>query len=110
MGPVDGALAKLPGHSVVLDDFGISGWLLWAHPDLTPVADLRGEIYDHRYLADYTSTLQVEPGWQDFVAHVHPDVALLARDSALGDALVHRLGWRQVAATHDFVLLAPGAR
>ncbi|MGO4343459.1 hypothetical protein [Pedococcus sp. 2YAF34] len=110
MAPIDTALAGLPRHSVVLDDFGVSGWLLWAHPDLTPVADLRGEIYDHAYLADYTSTLRVEPGWQDFVARVHPDVALVARDSALGDALEHRLGWHRVAATHDFLLLAPGDR
>jgi hypothetical protein len=110
MGPVDQALGRLPRHSVVLDDFGISGWLLWAHPELTPVADLRGEIYSSEHLAGYTSTLRVEPGWKDFVARVHPDVALVARDSALGDALVHRLGWHRVAATADFVLLAPGDR
>lgn len=110
MGPVDQALGRLPRHSVVLDDFGISGWLLGAHPELTPVADLRGEIYSSEHLAGYTSTLRVEPGWKDFVARVHPDVALVARDSALGDALVHRLGWHRVAATADFVLLAPGDR
>jgi hypothetical protein len=110
MGPVDAALGKLPPHSVVLDDFGISGWLLWAHPDLTPVADLRGEIYSPAHLAGYTSTLRVEPGWQDFVSRVHPDAALVARDSALGDALQHRLGWRPVATTHDFLLLVPGDR
>ena len=108
LAPIDRALADLPARSVVLDDFGISGWLLWAHPGLTPVADLRGEIYDHAYIASYTSTLRVQPGWQDFVARIDPDVALLAEDSALADALVHRLGWREVASTHDFVLLAPG--
>jgi hypothetical protein len=105
MGRVDTALSELPDGTVVFDDFGISGWLLWAHPELTPTADLRGEIYDSTYLTHYTEALTVEPGWQDFVARTKADVALVADDSALAGALVHRLGWTQVASTKEFVLL-----
>ncbi len=108
MGAVDDALGRLPARTVVLDDFGISGWLLWAHPELTPVADLRGEIYPADHLTAYRHTLEVRPGWQQFVTDTRPGAAVLAGDSALADALVQRLGWRLVARTPDFVLLTPG--
>jgi hypothetical protein len=104
----DRPLAQLPAGSVVLDDFGVSGWILWAHPDLRPVADLRGEIYDTRYLLDYRDALSAKPGWQAFVTRTHPDVALLATDSALSDALRGQ-GWVTVSSNHDYVLLRKGS-
>jgi hypothetical protein len=105
MGSIDHALARLPDGTVVLDDFGISGWLLWTHPQLVPVADLRGEIYSRDHLVDYKDALAVKPGWQRFVNATDPQVALLSEDSALADALVHRLGWTTMAKADDFVLL-----
>jgi hypothetical protein len=104
----DRPLAQLPAGSVVLDDFGVSGWILWAHSDLRPVADLRGEIYDTRYLLDYRDALSAKPGWQAFVTRTHPDVALLATDSALSDALRGQ-GWVTVSSNHDYVLLRKGS-
>lgn len=109
-GPLDAVSARLdelPQGTVVLNDFGVSGWLLWAHPDLRPVVDLRVEIYSADHLRSFIRTEQVRPGWQDLVDRTRPEVALVADDSALGDALVHRLGWREIASTPDFVLLAP---
>jgi hypothetical protein len=108
MQPIDQALKALPAHTVVLDDFGISGWLLWAHPELRPVADLRGEIYGHDYLVAYQNVLAVKPGWESFVARTRPGAALVARDSALGDALRHRLHWTVAASTKEFLLILPG--
>jgi hypothetical protein len=105
MGQVGTALTALPARTVVLDDFGISGWLSWAHPDLTPVADLRGEIYAPAYLTSYRKALAVEPGWQSFVDSTGSQVALLQDDSALADALTHRLHWTTIATSKDFVLL-----
>jgi hypothetical protein len=107
--PVDRALSELPPGTVVMDDFGISGWLLWAHPELTPVADLRGEIYGARHLARYRAALAGEPGWHDFVVATRAGAALLQQRSPLSDALVHRSGWVPVASTEDFVLLEPGS-
>ena len=109
MGPLDRALSQLPAGTVVMDDFGISGWLLWAHPALTPVADLRGEIYGAGHLARYRAALAGHPGWHDFVTSTGARAALLQRSSALSDALVHRSGWVRVASTEEFVLLEPAS-
>jgi hypothetical protein len=103
--PISSALARLPAGTVVLDDFGISGWLLWSHPDLVPVADLRGEIYARDHLVDYERAVTARSGWQDFVKRTNAQVALLSKDSALADALLHRSGWTTVARADDFVLL-----
>jgi hypothetical protein len=102
---IDKKLHEIPPRTVVLDDFGVSGWLLWAHPDLTPVADLRGEIYSHQYLASYRDALLAKPGWEAFVAETGAQVALLKKDSALADALENRAGWTVVSNTKDFTLL-----
>jgi hypothetical protein len=108
MDSIDRALDALPAGTVVLDDFGISGWLLHEHPDLVPVADLRGEIYARRHLSDYRDALTVKPGWQDFVRTTNSEVALLSQTSALTDALEHRLGWTTIATGKDYVLLSRG--
>lgn len=102
---IDAQLNQTAPQTVVLDDFGISGWLLWAHPNLTPVADLRGEIYGHDYLASYRDALLAKPGWQEFVARTQAQLALLEKDSALADALEHRGHWTPVATSSDFILL-----
>jgi hypothetical protein len=105
MGSIDQALDSLPRHAVVLDDFGISGWLLREHPELTPVADLRGEIYSRSHLSTYRDVLRAKPGWQQFVQRTRSEAALLDRESPLADALVNRLTWTTMASTDDYVLL-----
>lgn len=108
---VDSALAELPAGTVVLDDFGLSGWLLWRHPSLRPVIDLRVELYSPEHIAAYRRTERVEPGWQDLLTRTRPSYAVLRTDSALGAALVDRLGWSTVASSEEYVVLrAPGAR
>lgn len=107
MGSVDAALNRLPSRTVVLDDFALSGWLLWRHANLAPVADLRGEIYDLSYLHRYQDALEARPGWEAFVTKTGPGAALLTRDSALADALVHRLHWREVASDSGYALFEP---
>lgn len=104
---IDHALDQVPAGSVVLNDFAASGWLLWRHPGLVPVADLRGEIYDLDYLRGYESAMLAEPGWRDFVARTGPDAALLDPDSAIAGALERRLGWQVAARTDQFVVLRP---
>ena len=110
LGPVDSALANLPERTVVLDDFGLSGWLLWRHPSLTPVIDLRVELYSAEHIAAYRRAERVQPGWQDILTQTRATYAVLETDAALAAALEQRLGWSQVATSGDYVLLrAPAA-
>jgi hypothetical protein len=109
LGSVDSALAGLPAGTVVLDDFGLSGWLLWRHPSLRPVIDLRVELYAPEHLDAYRRTERVEPGWQDLLTRTRASYAVLKTDSALASALQDRLGWSRLATTGGYARLrAPG--
>jgi hypothetical protein len=98
-------LAALPARTVVLDQFAISGWLLWAEPQLIPVADLRSEVYSSEYLTAYRNNEGVGPGWQAFITRTGATAALLSEDSALADALQGQLHWRVTGRDNGYVLL-----
>jgi hypothetical protein len=105
MARIDRALGHVPPRSVVMDDFGVSGWLLWTHPELVPAADLRVEIYPSGYLHQYIDAGHGKPGWQSFLTHIDARYALLDKTSPLSDALVHEQHWTTMASSSDFVLL-----
>ncbi|NNM46341.1 hypothetical protein [Knoellia koreensis] len=110
MGAISAALDQTPAGSVVMPDFGVSGWLIYAHPELAPAADLRMESYSPIYFQRYLDAGNAQPGWQDFVRDVRARYALVERTSALADALVREARWQLVATSPQFVLLrAPAA-
>lgn len=98
-------LAKLPAKTVVLDQFAIGGWLLWAEPQLIPVADLRSEVYSSEYLTAYINNESAGPGWQTFVTRTGATAALISKDSALADALAQQLHWRVTGRDNGYVLM-----
>jgi hypothetical protein len=98
-------LAALPAKTVVLNDFAAGGWLLWAEPQLTPVIDLRSEIYSTEYLRDYIRTQQARPGWQKLLDRTRPGYALLRANAPLTVALRDELSWKTVGKDGDYVLL-----
>jgi hypothetical protein len=98
-------LAAIPARTVVLNEYGFGGWLLWAEPQLTPVIDLRSEIYSIQYIRDYRRTEQVLAGWQDFIHRTRPKYALLYADAPLTVALKEELRWKTVGKDADYVLL-----
>jgi hypothetical protein len=99
------ALSALPPRSVVLDDFSVSGWLLWAEPDLVPVIDLRSEIYSKEYFQAYWNAVQVGAGWQSFMTRVRPTYALLRTEAPLRLALQEQLHWTTVGKDAGYILL-----
>jgi hypothetical protein len=98
-------LAAIPAKTVVLNDFAAGGWLLWAEPQLTPVIDLRSEIYSIDYIRDYQRTEQVRAGWQEFLHRTKPKYALLRTKAPLTLALREELSWTTVGTDADYVLL-----
>jgi hypothetical protein len=102
-------LAAIPAKTVVLNEFSVGGWLLWAEPHLTPVIDLRSEIYSTGYIRDYVRMRDVRAGWQVFLERTKPEYALLKTNAALTVALAERLSWTTVSKDAGYVLLkAPG--
>lgn len=98
-------LAALPAKTVVLNDFAAGGWLLWREPQLTPVIDLRSEIYSTEYISDYIRTQEVRAGWRDFLDRTKPGYALLKSNAPLAAALREDLHWMTVGKDADYVLL-----
>jgi hypothetical protein len=98
-------LAAIPAKTVVLNDFTAGGWLLWAEPQLTPVIDLRSEIYSMDYIRDYIRTKDVRAGWQKFLDQTKPKYALLRTDAPLTIALQEQLKWTTVGKDAGYVLL-----
>jgi hypothetical protein len=98
-------LAAIPAKTVVLNDFAAGGWLLWAEPQLTPVIDLRSEIYSIDYIRDYQRTESVRAGWQEFLDRTKPKYALLRTEAPLTVALREQLRWTTVGKDADYVLL-----
>ena len=98
-------LAAIPARSVVLNDQSAGGWLLWAEPQLTPVIDLRSEVYSTAYIRGYLATVQVRPGWQRLLGRTGARYALLRVSSPLSVALQEELGWTTMGKDADYVLL-----
>jgi hypothetical protein len=98
-------LAAIPAKTVVLNDFAAGGWLLWAEPQLTPVIDLRSEIYSMEYIRDYRRTEEVRAGWQTFLERTRPRYALLRANAPLTVALREELHWTTVGNDANYVLL-----
>jgi hypothetical protein len=98
-------LAAIPTKTVVLNDYAVGGWLLWAEPQLTPVIDLRSEIYSMDYINEYIRTEKVESGWQNLLARTKPKYALLRANAPLTIALRKQLHWENVGKDAGYELL-----
>jgi hypothetical protein len=98
-------LAAIPAKTVVLNDFTAGGWLLWAEPQLTPVIDLRSEIYSKDYIREYIRAAEVRPGWRKLLDRTRPGYALLKVGAPLTDALRQQLGWTTLGQDAGYVLL-----
>ena len=98
-------LAAIPAKTVVLNDYAAGGWLLWAEPQLTPVIDLRSEIYSLGYIRQYIRTEEVRSGWQTLLDQTKPRYALLKANAPLTVALRQQLHWSAVGQDAGYELL-----
>lgn len=89
---VSPALASLPADTVVCNDYGLGGWLLWTQPHLRPAIDGRVEVYSLDHVERYIEFVQGAPGWETFPARVGCQVALLAEDAPVVEDLTDD-GW-----------------
>ena len=100
----------LPAGTVVVDEYGLGGWLRYRHPDLGPVIDERTELFSVDLRRGATS----RPGRPDQVgrtpsAATAPPPPSCPSSLALADALPRELGWRSLGEDNGYVLLAARA-
>lgn len=94
---VDAAVDRLPDGTPTVVDAYASGWVLWAHPRVRVLRDLRAEVYSPGRAAEYEVLERARPGWPS-VADAHGVRAVVVRvgeplDRALGSAG----GWTRTA-------------
>lgn len=94
---IDRQLAAAPDGSVVFNEYGFGGWLLWEHRQVVPVIDGLTESYSPEHLAAHTRTSLVMPGWRQLMDRTDPSYALLFAETPLALELREQRGWRQLA-------------
>jgi hypothetical protein len=104
---VDTAVAQLPAGAVVAVEPAASGWVLWEHPEVRPLRDLRAEVYSAPVADAYESFFRAEPGWQSYAA-AHDVAALVVEtDSRLDRAVRADGAWVQAARAGDHAVWVP---
>ena len=105
---VDGRTA-IPAGSRVAVDVRVSGWVLWKHPEVRPLRDLRAEIYSAAAADAYAAFAAARPGWADYAATHHVNAVLAAAGDPLDTALAQSPGWSTLARSDDWALWAAEA-
>ncbi|MGV3562463.1 MAG: hypothetical protein ACO1ON_04210 [Nocardioides sp.] len=101
---VDRALGALPTGTVVLNDWGDGGLVMWAHPQLHLVMHGYGDTFTTEELERNSDILDLERGWQDLVRGTGAEVAFLRTDHPLTAAL-EDAGWIVEETSEEVELL-----
>ncbi|MEO7752571.1 MAG: hypothetical protein ABIS35_04100 [Terracoccus sp.] len=102
---LDPAIAALPADTVVCNDYGSGGWLIYSHPNVRPAIDGRIEVYAVDYVRAYQAFETASPGWQSYLARTSCHWALLPTDLPVTEALTAQAGWEVADRGADHVLL-----
>ncbi len=108
-GDLDARLAALPQDTVVCNDYGVGGWLIWRHPNVRPTIDGRVEVYATGHVKEHIDFERAAPGWQAYVRRTGCTHALLTKGQPVVEALTQQARWTVVQRGSEYVLLrAPG--
>jgi hypothetical protein len=101
-------LGALPAPRHVLNDYNVGGLITGLQPRASVAIDGRTDNYSPDYITDYIGALGLHGHWQQLLARLDPDSAMLATDSALTHVLVAEYGWHVVDTEDGYSLLARG--
>jgi hypothetical protein len=104
---VDAALGDLPPGTVVLNESGFGGYLMWRFPQLDLVANGYGDTYTDDELERNADIWAVRAGWLEDVRDTHAEYAILPPGSPLAYNLRQIEHWSVVDQGDDLQLLAP---
>lgn len=103
----DARLAALPDGARVLNDWANGSYFLWKHPDLSLVMHGYGDVFTDDEIKRNNDIMLLNPGWDEDVADLDAQAALVETDTPLGWALRNDDRWTVVEADADFVFLVP---
>ncbi|GAB2622962.1 hypothetical protein GCM10027270_07120 [Nocardioides ginkgobilobae] len=101
---VDRELGALPAGTVVLNDWGDGGLVMWAYPQLHLVMHGYGDTFTTAELERNVDILDLERDWQDLVRGTGAEVAFLRTDHPLTAAL-EDAGWTIEETSEEVELL-----
>ncbi|PUA80623.1 hypothetical protein [Nocardioides currus] len=104
---LDAHLDAVPAGTRVLNDWDTGAYFLWRHPQLALAMHGYGDVFTDDELQRNLDITRLKPGWDDEVADLDAELALVDPDTPLGYALVEDLGWQVIEADDDFALLSP---
>jgi hypothetical protein len=104
-----GAVDALPAGTVVLDDWGRGGYLMWRFPDLDLVMNGYGDIYTDAELEQNFKMDATNPGWLTAVKATGAKYALLRPQSKLASELRDLADWRVLHHDVGIEMLVPPA-
>lgn len=99
------ALDAMPSGTVVLNEPGLGGYLLWRYPALTISSYGYFDTYTDAEFSRLVHLVHLQPGWAEDVRASRARVALLATTSPLAYALVETMHWKVVQSDASYELL-----
>lgn len=109
---LDRQIAALPSGTVLCNDYGSGGWLIWKHPNVRPAIDGRTEVYAVSHVEAYMTFQSAAPGWDAYLERTGCRWALVPSDLPVAEALVRQAHWTVAARGSTYSLLrspsAPG--
>jgi hypothetical protein len=104
---LDDELAALPRGTVICNDYGLGGWLLFAHPQLQPLIDPRAEVFGSAYVKAHVDWTNGLPGTYQYPTRMGCSAALVSSSDASFGTVRDVLHWRPVASSAGYTLLVP---
>ena len=98
-------LRSIPAGTPVLAEDAVSGYLVWAYPNLAPVTTGYFDMYDATESRAIRKVFELRPGWQQQVQRWGTTTALLKPSTPLAYALTHGEGWTVSHESKDIALL-----
>ena len=102
---LNSSLDAIPRNTVVCNDYGLGGWLIWRHPDLRPTIDGRVEVYSAEHVKAHVDFERAAQGWQTYLVNTKCSYVLLSKGQPAVDALVQQAGWTVEQRGSEYVLL-----
>lgn len=99
------ALSELPKGPGLFARYDWGGWLIWRARETPVFVDGRLVLYRGAVLDDHRTVLEAQPGWRDVVARRGIRWMLVRPDDPVG-VRAAQLGWRTLAASRSFLLIA----